>query len=396
MGLYWMYGFVYLCAFICTSETNMLLDSSTKIRWYKQVSEIANIMTKCIMDHDTNRQNHGRTVNTQHPKHGRLTKAERRAHGLNGEHKIHPIAETKKVIISEGDFLQGTRRDTYGHFTVVNNPDRTISVLEPGHSGGCQNQIKSTVTETSKQKSCIVAVNAGFFDPRPGNVCLGNIISDGRVVMKSEGVQNVHFGITNDGFLHFGYLSKAEIADNNYKQLIGGVFWLVRDGQSYLKESINIECQTEEQAEIMEMYAKTILSARSAIGHDKEGRILLMQLDGFNEHKGMTLYEFADVLLDYGFVQAINLDGGGSTTLIINGTLVNHPTDKCENDPRFTCERKVSTILCVHSDHSTRSEENDKSDCDFKNVSNISEHCQSRTIDSNNIKEEVQRDSDNK
>lgn len=66
-----------------------------------------------------------------------------------------------------------------------------------------------------------------------------------------------------------------------------------------------------------------------------------------------------------------------------------------ENDPRFTCERKVSTILCVHSDHSTRSEDNDKSDCDFKNVSNISEHCQSRTIDSNNIKEEVQRDSDN-
>ena len=55
----------------------------------------------------------------------------------------------------------------------MNNPDRTISVLEPGHSGGCQNQIKSTVMETSKQKSCIVAVNAGFFDPRPGNVCLG-------------------------------------------------------------------------------------------------------------------------------------------------------------------------------------------------------------------------------
>ncbi|VDI40590.1 N-acetylglucosamine-1-phosphodiester alpha-N-acetylglucosaminidase [Mytilus galloprovincialis] len=242
--------------------------------------------------------------------------------------------ELKKFIeirISQAfsrDFLQGTRQDTYGHFTIVNNPDRTISVLEPRDHDGCQNQIKSTVMETSKQKSCIVAVNAGFFEPRPGNVCLGNIISDGRVVMKSEGVQNVHFGITNDGSLHFGYLSKTEIADNNYKQLIGGVFWLVRDGQNYLKESINIECQTEEQAEIMEMYSKTILSARSAIGHDEEGRILLMQLDGFNGHKGMTLYEFADVLLDYGFVQAINLDGGGSTTLTINGTLVNHPTDK--------------------------------------------------------------------
>ncbi|XP_052086600.1 N-acetylglucosamine-1-phosphodiester alpha-N-acetylglucosaminidase-like [Mytilus californianus] len=295
----------------------------------------------------------------------------------------------------KGDFIQGTRRDTYGHLTIVNNPDRTISVLEPRDSGGCQNQIKSTVMKTSTQKSCIVAVNAGFFDPRPGNVCLGNIISDGRVVMESQGVQNVHFGITNDGSLHFGYLSETEIADNNYKQLIGGVFWLVRDGQHYLKESINIECQTEEQAEIMEMYAKTILSARSAIGHDKEGRILLMQIDGLNEHKGMTLYEFADLLLDYGFVQAINLDGGGSTTLIINGTLVNHPTDKCENDTRFTCARKVSTILCVHSANSTRSAENVKSECDFRTIPNISEHCKSSAIGSKNIKQEVQCDSDN-
>ncbi|CAC5405860.1 NAGPA [Mytilus coruscus] len=270
-------------------------------------------MTKCIMDHETNRQNHGRTVDIQHPKYDRITKSERKAHGFSTEHIIYPIADTKKVIISEGDFRQGTRRDTYGHLTIVNNPDRTISVLEPRDSGGCQNQIKSTVMETSTQKSCIVAVNAGFFDPRPGNVCLGNIISDGRVVMESQGVQNVHFGITNDGFLHFG----------------------------------------------------------------------------------MTLYEFADVLLDYGFVQAINLDGGGSTTLIINGTLVNHPTDKCENDTRFTCARKVSTILCVHSAYSTRLEENDKSECDFKTISNISEHCKSSTIGSKNIKQEVQRDSDN-
>lgn len=57
------------------------------------------------MDHDTNQQNHGRTVNTQHSEYGRLTKAVRKAHGLNGEHKIHPIAETKKVIISEGMLL---------------------------------------------------------------------------------------------------------------------------------------------------------------------------------------------------------------------------------------------------------------------------------------------------
>ena len=41
----------------------------------------------------------------------------------------------------------------------------------------------------------------------------------------------------------------------------------------------------------------------------------------------MTLYELADVLLEYGFVNAINLDGGGSTTNVIYNTLVNYPTD---------------------------------------------------------------------
>jgi N-acetylglucosamine-1-phosphodiester alpha-N-acetylglucosaminidase len=42
----------------------------------------------------------------------------------------------------------------------------------------------------------------------------------------------------------------------------------------------------------------------------------------------MTLYEFADILLDYGFVNAVNLDGGGSSTYVVNGMLVNYPTDQ--------------------------------------------------------------------
>lgn len=42
----------------------------------------------------------------------------------------------------------------------------------------------------------------------------------------------------------------------------------------------------------------------------------------------MSLYEMADVLLEYGFVNAINLDGGGSATYVVNDTLVNYPTDR--------------------------------------------------------------------
>ena len=42
----------------------------------------------------------------------------------------------------------------------------------------------------------------------------------------------------------------------------------------------------------------------------------------------VDLHEFAEILLDYGFVQAINLDGGGSATYVVDGVLANYPSDK--------------------------------------------------------------------
>ena len=43
----------------------------------------------------------------------------------------------------------------------------------------------------------------------------------------------------------------------------------------------------------------------------------------------MSLHSFADILIQLGAVNAINLDGGGSETAVVNGTLVNHPSDMC-------------------------------------------------------------------
>ena len=40
-----------------------------------------------------------------------------------------------------------------------------------------------------------------------------------------------------------------------------------------------------------------------------------------------NLYEFAEVLINHGVVNAINLDGGGSNTLVKDGVLINYPTD---------------------------------------------------------------------
>lgn len=42
----------------------------------------------------------------------------------------------------------------------------------------------------------------------------------------------------------------------------------------------------------------------------------------------IDLYSFASLLLKLGLVNAINLDGGGSATMVVNNILVNYPSDE--------------------------------------------------------------------
>jgi exopolysaccharide biosynthesis protein len=63
--------------------------------------------------------------------------------------------------------------------------------------------------------------------------------------------------------------------------------------------------------------------------------------DGRSEASaGLDLYDLAAYLLELGAVDALNLDGGGSTTMYLDGKVVNRPSDP-------TGERKVSDAIIV-------------------------------------------------
>jgi hypothetical protein len=68
---------------------------------------------------------------------------------------------------------------------------------------------------------------------------------------------------------------------------------------------------------------------RTAIGYTASGRIILFVAEGRNApaSEGVTLAELAQIMKDLGCREALNLDGGGSTAMIANGTLVNRPSD---------------------------------------------------------------------
>ena len=66
-------------------------------------------------------------------------------------------------------------------------------------------------------------------------------------------------------------------------------------------------------------------SPRVAIAQRKDGVILFLLIDGANYINGGTLQDVIDTLLLYGAYNAANLDGGQSSSLVVNGTLRNTP-----------------------------------------------------------------------
>ena len=87
---------------------------------------------------------------------------------------------------------------------------------------------------------------------------------------------------------------------------------------------------------------------RTAIGRLPDGRIVLAVVGGRQPYHslGMTLIELAGTLRALGVTDAMNLDGGGSSTLVVRGVVINLPSDELG-------ERPVSDVLLVMPPGST-------------------------------------------
>jgi exopolysaccharide biosynthesis protein len=83
---------------------------------------------------------------------------------------------------------------------------------------------------------------------------------------------------------------------------------------------------------------------RSAIARLDSGKLLLVTVDGRQPgiSIGISLSMVADLLLEFGAVEAVNLDGGGSTTMFVHDRVVNQPSDQ-------TGERPVSDAILIFS-----------------------------------------------
>jgi hypothetical protein len=89
---------------------------------------------------------------------------------------------------------------------------------------------------------------------------------------------------------------------------------------------VNGRIRVTDEAEVFFGTSIPQVHPRTAIGTTRNGDVILMVVDGRQDaSRGVDLKELATLMREVGSYQAMNLDGGGSSTIVINGRVLNMP-----------------------------------------------------------------------
>lgn len=160
----------------------------------------------------------------------------------------------------------------------------------------------------------VVCINGGgFVDNGMGSdIPMGYVIENGKIIW-SDGDSNTKrgniIGLTNDGKLKLMTNATGNEALNN------GITEALEFGPFLIVNGKSLEI-------VGDPWGK---APRIAIAQRKDGVIMFLAIDGENYINGASLKEMLEVLERYGAYNAANLDGGQSTSLVINNKLYNSP-----------------------------------------------------------------------
>lgn len=245
--------------------------------------------------------------------------------------------EWQEVEVAQGILWRKKLYSDYaGGVQTVNVLDADLSdpavVFKPHWGNGC-----IYPSDVAGEAAAVAAVNSGFFSGGCTSMCL--IKTDGELKVTNQfGAPRRSFGIAPDGSPMFDSIDGGA----DWPQA-----WQAIGGHPNLVTASNIDIWPWEESGFY-----TARHPRTALGLTATNHLLLVTVDGrTGAGKGMTENELAQHLIYLGAVEAINLDGGGSTTMWVDGMsvngIVNHPSDNEEADHHG--ERKVSDALLLFS-----------------------------------------------
>ena len=213
----------------------------------------------------------------------------------------------------DGIKIEDLKSDTFNaHVMVVRNPSQVY--MATSSSKFSTSVPGKRITEMIELENGLAAVNAGaFFDngtsnPEVGATPLGLVYSRGNCMWTSGAQPGL------EGFAGFNEDNILICTKNNLTQAQAEEL-NIRDGCCFgpvliINGEIN-----------MEAYSVSGLNPRTAIGQRSDGAVIFVCIDGRQPGSlGGTYADLIDIMLEYGAVNACNMDGGSSSVMLYRDT----------------------------------------------------------------------------
>lgn len=237
--------------------------------------------------------------------------------GEEGEESVAVETIDYGLVDEDGDGIiidQVVKKLCTGYMMIVQDPSR-VFVGKPDNFGGSGLSVEAMC----KKYNAIGGINGGgYFDDGgggSGGIPTGLTVSEG--VFYNENLESgIFIGFDQTGILHVGNMDTATAHE------VG-----IRDGVTFSLGPILVANGLPVDA----VGITTGMNPRTAIGQRADGAVLMLVIDGRQaQSAGATYADLTEIMLDYGAINACNLDGGSSTAMWFDGEYVNN----CSTNPR--------------------------------------------------------------
>ena len=225
-----------------------------------------------------------------------------------------------------------------GNMIIVKDPSRVYVAT-------CKNFNKSTqrgdkLSEMVNRENALAGINGGgFSDPGghgTGSVPLGFVFSKGEYKYGSDTKKEILIGFDNNNKLIVGEMTGKEAQELGIRDALSFGPALVVNG---------VAADVTGQG--------SGLNPRTAIGQRADGTVLLLVINGRQANSlGATYSDLIDIMLEYGAVNAANLDGGNSSMMVYDG-------EQISTSARLIGDREMPACFLVERRASDEENEND-------------------------------------
>jgi len=265
-----------------------------------------------------------------------------------------PAPSAKSLNLTMGYGTVNSTGTRFNFYIALLDDLSRFSIRLP--AGGCA--VRATTTATAVASKCAVAVNAGFFQfsPKP-TYCLGEVVVDGAIEEWANDGSALFATSVATKTTYLGPLTKADIAAKQISFAASGFGFIVSNGEGSA-EGVARAKRAEAAHRRAQGLRSEEIAPRTVLAVDAQGRAMVVAIDGVEALLlGVTVDELVEIFTGRAAgaealksLHAINMDGGGSTTMSASplwpfpAQIYNRPTD---TDTGPITERDVTCIACI-------------------------------------------------